>query len=100
MIDRIYGLVVRVPGIKIQRYGFESWRYHIFWEVVGLERGPLVITSEELLERKSRGSGLENRHYGRRNPPSWLRYTPLTTNVGTNLADKQWSLCQFSSLAD
>jgi hypothetical protein len=33
---------------------------------VGLERGPfsLVSTTEELLERKSSGSGLENRDYG------------------------------------
>jgi hypothetical protein len=33
---------------------------------VGLERGPLslVSTIEELLERKSSGSGLENREYG------------------------------------
>jgi hypothetical protein len=33
---------------------------------VGLERGPLslVSTTEELLGRKSRGSGLENREYG------------------------------------
>jgi hypothetical protein len=35
---------------------------------VGLERGPLslVSTIEELLERKSRGSGLESREYGRK----------------------------------
>jgi hypothetical protein len=35
---------------------------------VGLERGPLsvVSTTEELLERKSSGSGLVNREYGRR----------------------------------
>jgi hypothetical protein len=34
---------------------------------VGLERGPLslVSTIEELLERKSRGSGLVRREYGR-----------------------------------
>jgi hypothetical protein len=33
----------------------------IFWEVVGLERGPhsLVSTIEELVERKSKGSGPE-----------------------------------------
>jgi hypothetical protein len=39
-------------------------------EVAGLERGPLslVSTTEKLLERKSSGSGLENRNYGRRNP--------------------------------
>jgi hypothetical protein len=37
---------------------------------VGLERGPLsfVSTIEELLERKSSGSGLEIREYGRRDP--------------------------------
>jgi hypothetical protein len=37
---------------------------------VGLERGPLILVSkiEELLERKSSGSGLENRDYGRRDP--------------------------------
>jgi hypothetical protein len=35
---------------------------------VGLEQGPLslVSTIEELLERKSRGSGLEIRDYGLR----------------------------------
>jgi hypothetical protein len=33
---------------------------------MGLERGPLslVSTTEELLGRKSSGSGLENREYG------------------------------------
>jgi hypothetical protein len=40
---------------------------------VGLERGPLsfVSATEELLERKSSGSGLENREYGRRDPSLW-----------------------------
>jgi hypothetical protein len=35
-------------------------RYYIFWEVVGLERGPLSLvgTIEELLGRKSSGCGL------------------------------------------
>jgi hypothetical protein len=47
--------------------GFNSWRYQSFWEVVGLKRGPLsfVSTIEELLERKSSGSGLEIWDYGR-----------------------------------
>jgi hypothetical protein len=54
---------------QIQRSGFDSRRYHIFLEVVGLEQGPfsLVSTIEELLERKSSGSGLESREYGRAN---------------------------------
>jgi hypothetical protein len=39
-------------------------------KVVGLERGPLslVNTIEELLDKKSSGSCLENREYGRRDP--------------------------------
>jgi hypothetical protein len=51
---------------------FDSRRYQIFWEVVGLERGPLslVSTTEELLGRKCSGFGLENREYGRRD--QWL----------------------------
>jgi hypothetical protein len=38
----------------IQRSGFDSQLYHIFCELVGLERGPLslVSTTEELLDRK------------------------------------------------
>jgi hypothetical protein len=44
---------------------------------VSLKRGPLslVSTIEELLERKSSGSGLENREYGRRDPSRLLRGT-------------------------
>jgi hypothetical protein len=40
--------------LRIQRSRFYSRHYQIFWEVVGLERGPLslVSTIEELLERK------------------------------------------------
>jgi hypothetical protein len=58
---------------RIQRSGFDSQRYQIFWEVVSLERGPLslVSTTEELLERNSSGSGLEIREYGRRVPSRW-----------------------------
>jgi hypothetical protein len=46
--------------LQIQRSGFDSRHYQIFWDVVGLERGPLslVSTIEELLKRKSKGSGL------------------------------------------
>jgi hypothetical protein len=61
--DLLCGLVVSVPD-----YRYYSQRYQIFWEVVGMERGPLslVSTIEELLERKSSGFSLENRDYGRR----------------------------------
>jgi hypothetical protein len=55
-------------GLQIQRSGFDSLHYQIFWELVGLKRGPLSLLStiEELLGRKSSGSGLESRDYGRR----------------------------------
>jgi hypothetical protein len=44
---------------------------------VDLERGPLILVStiEELLARKSSGSGLEIREYGRRDPSRWPRST-------------------------
>jgi hypothetical protein len=63
--------------LQIQRSGFDSRRYQIFWEVVSLERGPLslVSTTEELLERKGSGSGLENREYGRWDKWRWPRGT-------------------------
>jgi hypothetical protein len=74
--DCFCGLVVRT-WLQIQRSGFDSQRYQIFWEVVGLEPGSLslVSTTEELLERKSSDSGLESRDYGRRDPSRWPRGT-------------------------
>jgi hypothetical protein len=46
--------------LQIQRSGFYSRRNQIFWEIVGLELGPLslVSTIEELLERENSGSRL------------------------------------------
>jgi hypothetical protein len=57
--------------LQIQRSGFDPLGYQIFCKVVGLERGPLslVSTIEELLGINSSGPGLENRDYGRRDPP-------------------------------
>jgi hypothetical protein len=56
--------------LQIQSSGFDSQRYQIFWEVVSMERCSLslVSTIEDLLERKSSGSGLEIREFGRRVP--------------------------------
>jgi hypothetical protein len=56
--------------LQIQRSGFDSRRYQIFWEVVGLERDPLSLVSEivKLLEKTSSGYGLEIREYGRADP--------------------------------
>jgi hypothetical protein len=86
--------------ISIQRSGFDSWHYHIIWAVVGLERGPLspVSTTEELLGRKSSGSGQESRDYGVGDPLRWPRDSPLSANVDTNFVDKLWSLGRYRSL--
>jgi hypothetical protein len=67
--DRLCGLVVRVPVYRSRGPGFDSRRHQIFCEV-GLERGPLSLmsTTEELLGRKSSGSGLKIREYGRGDP--------------------------------
>jgi hypothetical protein len=63
--DRLCGLVVKSSWLQIQRSWFDSRLYQTFWEIVGLERGPLslVSTIEELLGRKSRGSGPESPEY-------------------------------------
>jgi hypothetical protein len=42
-MDRLCGLVVRVHGYRSRGPGFDSPRYQILLEVVGLERGPLSL---------------------------------------------------------
>jgi hypothetical protein len=62
-IDRLCGLVVRVTGYRSRGLSSNPSATRFFWEVVGLERGPLslVSTIEELLRRKSSGSSPEKR---------------------------------------
>jgi hypothetical protein len=56
------GLAVRISGYRSRRSRTDFRCYQIFWEVVGLERGPLSLVrmTEELHEWQS-GSRLENR---------------------------------------
>jgi hypothetical protein len=81
---------------------FDSRRYQIFWEVVGLERGPLSLMStiEELLEKKGSGSSLESREYGRRDSSRWPRGALYPQKVGINFADKRQSHGRYNSLVD
>jgi hypothetical protein len=79
MLDR---LCVQSFWLQIKRSRFYFLHYEIFW-VVGLERCPLslVSTTEELLGRKTSGSGLEIREYGRKDPSRWPRGTLYPQNL-------------------
>jgi hypothetical protein len=59
--------VVRVLDYRSRGPGFDS---QALQKIMGLERSPLslVSTTEELLDKKSSGSCLENREYGRSDP--------------------------------
>jgi hypothetical protein len=62
LMDHLFSLVVRVPGYRSRGPGFDSQRYQIFWEVVGVERAPLSLVriTEELFQWKVVAPGLEN----------------------------------------
>jgi hypothetical protein len=69
---------------------------------VGLERDTLshASTIEELLGRKSSGSGLEIREYGHKDPSPLTTWHTLSAKVGTNFTYKRRSLGRYSSLTD
>jgi hypothetical protein len=68
-VDRLCGLVVRVPGYRSRGPDLIPGATS-FSEKYGSGTGSisLVSSTEELLGRKSSGSGLESPKYGRRNP--------------------------------
>jgi hypothetical protein len=93
--NQAFGLPMWSSGqsswLQIQRSRFDSRHYQIFWEVVGLELCLcLVSTIEELLERKSSGSSLENLEYYCRDPSCWpcgtvyLQKLALTSPTGSD----------------
>jgi hypothetical protein len=74
-LHHLCGLVPQGSWLKIQRSGFDSRSYEIFWKVVRLERGPLslVSTTDKLLGRDNNSFGLESQEYGRGDPLRWPR---------------------------
>jgi hypothetical protein len=83
--------------LQMQRSGFDSRLYQIFWKVLGQERGPfsLVSTIEELLERKNSVSGLGSREYGRRDPSRWQRGILYPRNLALTSST---SFCRSDSI--
>jgi hypothetical protein len=75
--DRLCNLVVRVLGYRSRCCEFDSRRYQIYWEVVGLERGPLSLVRiiEELLERTVAAPVYKAEINGRGNSLRWPRNT-------------------------
>jgi hypothetical protein len=87
--------------LHIQRSGFDSQLYQIFLEVVRVEQGPLSLLStiEELSKKKSSGSCLENREYGRRGTTALTTRHP-SIRKSWHYADKRRSIVRYSSFAD
>jgi hypothetical protein len=89
-------LAITVPGYRSRGPGFDSRRYKVFWEVVGLERGPLSLVriNEELLEWKSSGSRksvtLTTRHVALTSPISGGRSVGI---VRLRTKATEFSLC-------
>jgi hypothetical protein len=78
-----------VPGYRSRDPEFDSRRYQIFSEVIGLERGPLNLVRiiEELLQWKISGSGSRNSRLTAVGSVALTTRQSLSVKVDTNFAD-------------
>jgi hypothetical protein len=96
--DRLCSLVVRVPGYRSRGPGFDSRFYQIFWEVVGLERGPLSLVriTEELLERTVAAPVYKIEIKGRGDSLRWLKPRSFLSRKGYFITVQMFLLQKFS----
>jgi hypothetical protein len=82
---RLCALAVTVPGYRSTGSGFDTRRYHLFCEVLGLERGAFSLRIiMEVPEWKLQKAEIK----GRGDSLRWPRDTALPEKLGTNFAGR------------